>query len=70
MTSDTFDLASDLPTGPTTTVLQASAGTGKTHAIATLATRYVANGVPLDTIMLVTFGRAATVELRERVGSG
>jgi exodeoxyribonuclease V beta subunit len=66
-TPPTFDLATDLPTGPVTTVLQASAGTGKTHAIATLATRYVADGVPLDELMLVTFGRAATVELRERV---
>jgi len=63
----TFDLAGDLPRERATTVLQASAGTGKTHAIATLATRYVAEGVLLDEIMLVTFGRAATVELRERV---
>jgi exodeoxyribonuclease V beta subunit len=49
-------------------VLEASAGTGKTHTIASLATRYVAEGIArIDELMLVTFGRAATVELRERV---
>jgi len=61
-----FDLCGELPKG--TTVLEASAGTGKTHTIAALATRYVAEGVArIDELMLVTFGRAATVELRERV---
>ena len=49
-------------------MLEASAGTGKTHTIAALAARYVAEGVArIDELMLVTFGRAATVELRERV---
>ncbi|UPK76814.1 UvrD-helicase domain-containing protein [Nocardioidaceae bacterium SCSIO 66511] len=61
----TFDLYGELPTG--TTVLEASAGTGKTHTIATLAVRYLAAGVPIDSMMMITFGRAATVELRERV---
>jgi exodeoxyribonuclease V beta subunit len=61
-----FDPCGELPRG--TTVLEASAGTGKTHTIATLAARYVAEGVArIDELMLVTFGRAATVELRERV---
>ncbi|MBA2554964.1 MAG: UvrD-helicase domain-containing protein, partial [Geodermatophilaceae bacterium] len=61
----TFDLYGPLPTG--TTVLEASAGTGKTWTIAALATRYVAEGVAdLSQLMLVTFGRAATQELRER----
>jgi exodeoxyribonuclease V beta subunit len=61
-----FDPCGDLPQG--TTVLEASAGTGKTHTIASLAVRYVAEGVArIDELMLVTFGRAATVELRERV---
>ena len=65
-TNRVFDPCADLPTG--TTVLEASAGTGKTHTIATLAARYVAEGVArIDELMLVTFGRAATVELRERV---
>lgn len=61
-----FDAFGDLPVG--TVVLEASAGTGKTHTIATLTTRYVAEGVAtLPEIMLVTFGRAATSELRDRV---
>ncbi len=63
---ETFDLTGPLPTG--TTVLEASAGTGKTHTIAALASRYVAEGhCRLEDLMLVTFGRAATAELRERV---
>ena len=49
------------------TVLEASAGTGKTFTIAALAARYVAEGVPLDQILMVTFTRMATGELRERV---
>ena len=61
-----FDLCGPLPTG--TTLLEASAGTGKTFTLAALATRYVAEGVAeLSELMLVTFGRAATQELRERV---
>ena len=61
-----FDVTGPLPTG--TTVLEASAGTGKTWTIAALAARYVAEGqVTLPQLMLVTFGRAATRELRERV---
>ncbi|WP_265520223.1 UvrD-helicase domain-containing protein [Oerskovia flava] len=61
-----FDPHGELPTG--TVVLEASAGTGKTHTIATLTTRYVAEGIAaLPEIMLVTFGRAATSELRDRV---
>ncbi len=40
-----FDICGPLPTG--ITVLEASAGTGKTYTIAALAARYVAEGVPL-----------------------
>ena len=59
------DVLGPLPEG--TVVLEASAGTGKTWTIAALATRYVAEaGLPLSELMLVTFGRAATQELRER----
>ncbi|MGJ9421851.1 UvrD-helicase domain-containing protein [Aeromicrobium sp. CF3.5] len=62
----TFDLLGPLPEG--TTVLEASAGTGKTHTVGALAARYVAEGVcGLDQMLIVTFGRAATRELRERV---
>jgi len=61
-----FDVCGDLPTG--TTVLEASAGTGKTFTIAALAARYVAEGhARLPELLLVTFGRDATQELRERV---
>src|SRR5690606_8559881 len=62
---DVFDLAGPLPRG--TALLEASAGTGKTFAIGALVTRYVAEGVvPLDEMLVVTFGRAATQELRDR----
>ncbi|WP_250031216.1 UvrD-helicase domain-containing protein [Paractinoplanes maris] len=61
-----FDVLGPLPEG--TTVLEASAGTGKTFTIAALAARYVAEGrAELHELLLVTFGRAATAELRQRV---
>ena len=63
-----FDLLGPLPAPGSTTVLEASAGTGKTFALAALVTRYVAEGVAtLDEMLLITFSRAATRELRERV---
>ncbi len=63
---DVFDICGPLPTG--TTLLEASAGTGKTWTIGALVTRYVAEGVAaLDQMLVVTFGRAASQELRERV---
>ena len=49
-------------------MLEASAGTGKTFALAGLVTRYVAEGAAtLDQMLLITFGRAASQELRDRV---
>jgi len=68
MTSDPppFDICGPLPTG--TTVLEASAGTGKTYTIAALTTRAIADGAAeLNQLLLVTFGRMATNELRLRV---
>lgn len=63
-----FDLLGALPAERRTTVLEASAGTGKTFALASLVTRYVADGAAtLDQMLLITFGRAASQELRERV---
>ena len=63
-----FDLLGDLPAPRTTTVLEASAGTGKTFALAGLVTRYLAEGIAtLDQMLLITFSRAASRELRERV---
>jgi exodeoxyribonuclease V beta subunit len=61
-----FDLSGPLPSG--TVVLEASAGTGKTYTIAGLATRWVAEtDARLPNLLIVTFTRAATAELRDRV---
>ena len=61
-----FDPAGPLPAG--TAVLEASAGTGKTHAIAALATRYLADGlVEVDRLSVISFSRIASAELRSRV---
>lgn len=50
------------------TIIEASAGTGKTFTIAAVATRLVAvQGVALDRLLIVTFTRAATAELKGRV---
>jgi len=65
VTVPAFDACGPLPSG--ITVLEASAGTGKTFTIAALATRYVAHGLPVDHLLLVTFTRMATSELRDRV---
>ncbi len=65
-TNSAFDLTAPLPPG--TTVLEASAGTGKTYAIAALAARAIADGTAgIDDLLLITFSRAATAELRTRV---
>lgn len=65
---NTFDLLGPLPAPLSTTVLEASAGTGKTFALAGLVTRMVAEGVAtLDEMLLITFSRSASQELRERV---
>jgi exodeoxyribonuclease V beta subunit len=61
-----FDVCGPLP-APGVTVLEASAGTGKTFTIAALAARYVADGIPLHELLVVTFTRMATGELRDRV---
>src|SRR3954451_12259598 len=68
VTMKPFDLLGPLPAERSTTVLEASAGTGKTFALAGLVTRYIAEGVAtLDQMLLITFSRAATQELRDRV---
>ena len=49
-------------------MLEASAGTGKTFALAGLVTRYIAEDeATLDQMLLITFSRSATQELRDRV---
>ena len=51
-------------------LIEASAGTGKTWTLAALATRLVAEeGIGLDKLLIVTFSRAASQELRSRVRS-
>jgi len=61
-----FDLYGPLPTGRV--AIEASAGTGKTFTLAALATRYLAETdfTPSD-LLIVTFTRAATAELRSRI---
>ena len=49
------------------TVLEASAGTGKTHRVTTIVVTAVADGTPLAEMLLVTFTIKATSELRDRV---
>lgn len=61
-----LDLTGPLPQGRL--AVQASAGTGKTYSLAALTTRYVAeDGVAAADLLVVTFTRAATAELRSRI---
>ncbi|RVU83787.1 exodeoxyribonuclease V subunit beta [Leucothrix sargassi] len=49
-------------------LIEASAGTGKTFSIAMLVLRFVAeNNLPIEKILVVTFTKAATQELRTRI---
>jgi exodeoxyribonuclease V beta subunit len=49
-------------------LVEASAGTGKTHAITTLVLRFLLEAqLPIERILVVTFTEAATAELRGRV---
>jgi len=48
-------------------LIQASAGTGKTYSIALLFVRLVLSGIKADSILTVTFTNAATSELKGRV---
>lgn len=65
-----FELLGPLPDHPSMTVLEASAGTGKTFTLSGLVTRYIAEGrATLDQMLLITFTRSASQELRERVRS-
>ncbi len=53
---------------PGINLLEASAGTGKTYAIAMLALRFVVEqDLAIDKLLIVTFTQAATKELKERV---
>ncbi len=50
-----------------TTLIEASAGTGKTYTITTLFCRLIAIGYPVESILVVTFTEAAAAELKLRV---
>ncbi len=61
-----FEIDGPLPRGGMT--IEASAGTGKTFALADLATRFLAEtDISASELLIVTFTRAATNELRGRV---
>ncbi|MYD03808.1 MAG: AAA family ATPase [Acidimicrobiia bacterium] len=61
-----FDLTEPLGSGRT--IIEASAGTGKTFTISTLVTGLVAQeGLDLEEILVVTFTTAATAELKGRI---
>ncbi len=47
--------------------LEASAGTGKTFAIENLFVRWILEGIPVKEVLVVTFTKAATQELIERI---
>lgn len=56
------------PLNPGATMLEASAGTGKTFTICGIVARLVAvEGLSIDRILVVTFTEAATRELRDRI---
>lgn len=60
-----FDPFGPLPTGRS--VIQASAGTGKTYTLASLTLRFLAEQeLTTSDLLIVTFTRAATAELRDR----
>lgn len=66
MTALPYDPAT--PLGPGRTIIEASAGTGKTFTIAAEVAHLVGvEGLDLDRILVVTFTRAATAELKGRV---
>ncbi|MDO9270647.1 MAG: exodeoxyribonuclease V subunit beta [Methylobacter sp.] len=51
-------------------LIEASAGTGKTYAIAMLVLRFVVEqGIAIEKLLVVTFTKAATEELKDRVRS-
>jgi exodeoxyribonuclease V beta subunit len=51
-----------------TNLIEASAGTGKTYAIAMLALRFVVEeNIEIERLLVVTFTKAATEELKDRI---
>jgi exodeoxyribonuclease V beta subunit len=68
MTTD-FNLAEDLP--PNGTLIQASAGTGKTYTVAALVTLAIAEdpGLRIGNVLVTTYTRPAAAELKHRIRS-
>ncbi|MGA1206399.1 MAG: UvrD-helicase domain-containing protein [Litorivicinaceae bacterium] len=61
-----FDASTRLPDG--CHLIEASAGTGKTYTVMTLVVRAIAiDGLPPEAVMLTTFTKASTRELRARL---
>ncbi|NBQ19948.1 MAG: hypothetical protein EBU13_10075, partial [Synechococcaceae bacterium WB5_2A_257] len=61
-----LNLNGTLPSG--TEVIEASAGTGKTYALSHRVLRLIAEqGLPMESILVVTFTRAAAAEIRRRI---
>ena len=49
-------------------LIEAAAGTGKTYSIAIMVLRWILNtNNPIDSVLAVTFTKAATAELKERI---
>ncbi len=69
MKTDNFDpVQTELLKG--VNLIEASAGTGKTYAIAMLVLRFVVEqGIAIEKLLVVTFTKAATEELKDRVRS-
>ncbi len=68
VTPKPFEISGPLPAG--FTVLEASAGTGKTYSLAGLVARFVAeDGLDPSQLCVVSFTEAATAELRGRIRS-
>jgi len=68
MSQDTPPTPLTTPLGGGRTLIEASAGSGKTRAITSLFARMVVEqGLEIDRILVVTFTKAATAELRERI---
>jgi len=64
-----FFEANGFPLDPGIRLLEASAGTGKTFALAQLVLRYVGEAeLGLRQLLVVTFTEAAAAELRDRIG--
>ena len=63
--------SNDYPLGPGLRLLEASAGTGKTFALAHLVLRLLTEGGhQISELLVVTFTESAAAELRNAVWSG